>query len=176
MRYSAEHKKETRDRILRAASRELRRGGGKGVAIADLMGKVDLTHGGFYRHFGSKEELLLEAIAKGFEEAAAEHIKAVESGQPGSELKRIIERYLSPEHCANPSDGCPLAALTSEIARYPRSLRVKIDRAMRGHFKPIARFLPGKNDAERERNCLILFFRNGRRIKRCSNDCRPRAT
>lgn len=157
MRYTAEHKKETRDRILRAASRKVRGSGGKGVAIADLMGELDLTHGGFYRHFGSKEELLVEAVAKGFEEVAAKQAWAVANGQPGRELRSIIELYLSPEHCANPADGCPLAALTSEIARYPRSLRLKIDRALREHLKAIVRFLPGENEAERERNCLILF-------------------
>lgn len=157
MRYSAEHKRETRNRILRAASRQLRARGGKGVAIADLMGKLDLTHGGFYRHFGSKEQLLVEAVAKGFEEVAAKQAWALSKAQPGRELRKIIELYLSLEHCDNPAIGCPLAALTSEIARYPRSLRVKIDRALRKHLKPIARFIPGGNEAEREHNCLILF-------------------
>ncbi|HSE36612.1 MAG TPA: TetR/AcrR family transcriptional regulator [Blastocatellia bacterium] len=157
MRYSAEHKKETRDRILRAASRQVRARGAKGVAIADLMGKLEMTHGGFYRHFGSKEQLLVEAVVKGFEEVAAKQTWALAKARPGRELRNIIELYLSPEHCANPANGCPLAALTSEIARYPRGLRGKIDRALRKHLKPIARFLPGENEAERERNCLILF-------------------
>lgn len=157
MRYTAEHKKKTRDRILRAASRQVRGRGEKGVAIAELMAELDLTHGGFYRHFASKQQLLVEAVAKGFEEVAAKQARAVAKGQPGGELRSIIELYLSPEHCANPADGCPLAALTSEIARYPQSLRVKIDRAMREHLKPLVRFLPGETEAEREHNCLILF-------------------
>lgn len=157
MRYTPQHKQETRERIVRAASRHVRAKGGKGTAIADLMSKLDLTHGGFYRHFGSKEQLLAEAIGKGFEEAAANLATAVEKGPPGSELKTIIGRYLSPEHCANPDRGCPVAALVSEMPRYPRSLRVKIDRLIREHFKAIARFLPGTNDEERRRNCLILF-------------------
>lgn len=157
MRYSAEHKRETRDRILRAASRQVRARGGKGFAIADLMSELDMTHGGFYRHFGSKEQLLVEAVAKGFDEVAARQTWALAKGRPGRELKTIIELYLSPEHCVNPASGCPLAALTSEIARYPRSLRSKIDRVLRKHLKPIAPFLPGENEAERERNCLVLF-------------------
>lgn len=157
MRYSPQHKEETRERILRAAAKQFRGRGGKGVAIADLMRNLDLTHGGFYRHFGSKEQLLAEAVAKGFEEVAAKLTEAVENGQPGSELKSIIELYLSLEHCANPADGCPIAALISEVPRYPRRLRVKIDRAMREHFKRIAGFLPGANEGERERNCMVLF-------------------
>ena len=157
MRYTPEHKQETRERIVRAASRQFRGKGRKGVAIADLMSNLQMTHGGFYRHFGSKEQLLAEAINKGFEEAAENLAAAVEKGPPGSELKIIIERYLSPEHCANPDRGCPIAALFTEIGRYPRSVRVKIDRALREHFKRIAKFLPGVDDEERRRNCLILF-------------------
>ena len=157
MRYSDQHKEATRERIVRAASRHFRGRGGKGVAIADLMKKLDLTHGGFYRHFGSKEQLLAEAIAHGFEDSAKRMTDAIEKGRPGGELKIIIERYLSLEHCANPADGCPLAALATEIARYPRAVRVKINRAMREHTAVIARFLPGATKSERERNCRILF-------------------
>src|SRR5262245_13405516 len=157
MRYKPQHKQETRERIVRAASKHFRVKGGKGLAIGDLMQKLDLTHGGFYRHFGSKEELFVEAVGRGFDEAAAKLVEASEKGPPGSELKNIIERYLSLEHCANPADGCPLASLMSESARYPRSLRTKIDRAMREHFSKIVEFLPGASEQERGRNCLILF-------------------
>jgi TetR/AcrR family transcriptional repressor of nem operon len=157
MRYTPQHKQETRERIVRAASRQFRSKGGKGIAIGDLMRDLDLTHGGFYKHFGSKEQLFAEAVARAFEDAAAKLANAVEKCPAGCELKGIIERYLSIEHCANPGDGCPLAALVSEIGRYPRSLRIKINRAMREHFNKIARFLPGASGDERERNCLILF-------------------
>ena len=62
MRYSAEHKQETRNRIVRAAARQFCRPEGKGSAIADLMRELGLTHGGFYKHFDSKQQLLAEAI------------------------------------------------------------------------------------------------------------------
>jgi TetR/AcrR family transcriptional repressor of nem operon len=157
MRYTAQHKQETRERVVRAASRHFRKQGGKGVAIADLMRKLNLTHGGFYRHFVSKEQLLAEAVVQGFEESATRFTDAVEKAPAGAELKVIVETYLSLEHCANPADGCPLAAMVSEIARYPRTVRVKIDRAMREHSAKIAKFLPGATKKEQERNCLILF-------------------
>jgi len=157
MRYKPQHKQETRERIVQAASRHFRAKGGKGLAIGDLMQKLDLTHGGFYRHFGSKEELFAEAVAKGFEEAAVRIEEAIKQAPAGSEVRTIIERYLSLKHCANPGDGCPLASLMSETARYPRSLRTKIDRAMHEHFKRIIDFLPGASEQERGRNCLILF-------------------
>ena len=157
MRYSAQHKQETRERIVRAASRHFRGQGGEGVAIADLMRKLNLTHGGFYRHFDSKEQLFAEAVAKSFEDVRAKFKDAVEKAPPGGELKVLIEEYLSLEHCANPDSGCPLAALASEIPRYPRAVRVKIDQAMRDHLKKLSGFLPGATEKERQRNCILLL-------------------
>lgn len=157
MRYSAEHKQETRARIVRTASRHFRRRGEGGVGIADLMSKLKLTHGGFYKHFGSKEELLIEAILKAFEETEAGFMEAVSKAKPGDELRVIIEHYLDLDHCGNPDGGCPVAALASEIGRYPRSVRLEINKAMRNRTRKLARFLPGKTEEERERNCLVLM-------------------
>jgi len=157
MRYSAQHKQETRERIVHTASRHFRRRGGNGVGIADLMSKLKLTHGGFYKHFASKEELLTEAILKAFEETEAQLMEAVAKAQPGNELKMIIDHYLDLDHCGNPDGGCPVAALASEIGRYPRAVRLEINKAMRNRTRKLARFLPGRTDAERERNCLVLI-------------------
>src|SRR5258708_7657545 len=85
----------------------------------------------------------------------------------------IIEHYLRLEHCSNPGAGCPMAALSSEIARYPRAVRVEIDRAMQRRIKRLARFLPGKTGKERERNCLGSDVGNGGRLKRGSRGSRP---
>ena len=157
MRYTPEHKKETRERIVSAASRHFRRRGGKGVAIADLMSNLDLTHGGFYRHFDNKEQLMVEAVAKGFEDVRVNFLAAVKEAPPADQLKAFIEQYLSLDHCANPADGCPIAALASEVARYPRTLRVKMGRAMQEHIETLAKFMPGATEEERERNCFVLM-------------------
>ncbi|HEX3229189.1 MAG TPA: TetR/AcrR family transcriptional regulator, partial [Pyrinomonadaceae bacterium] len=154
--YTPQHKQETRERIVRAASRHFRRRGGKGVAIADLMSNLDLTHGGFYRHFDNKEQLRVEAVAKGFEDVRANFLAAVKEAPPADQLKAFIEEYLSLDHCANPADGCPIAALASEVARYPRTLRVKMGRAMQEHIETLAKFMPGATEEERERNCFVL--------------------
>jgi TetR/AcrR family transcriptional regulator, transcriptional repressor for nem operon len=157
MRYSREHKEQTRERIVREASRHFRRRGGKGLAIADLMGKLNLTHGGFYKHFGSKDELLAQAVAKAFDESSAGFMEGLQKAKPGSELRMIIEHYLSLEHCSNPGEGCPMAALSSEISRYPRPVRVAINEAMKARIKRLAQYLPGKTGKEREQNCLVLM-------------------
>ncbi len=157
MRYSAQHKQETRERILRAASRRFRGGGQNDVAIADLMQELKLTHGGFYKHFNSKQDLLAETIDKAFEDGAEMLVQAVKRARPGAELKGIIETYLSPEHCAGVSEGCAVAALATEVARHPRALRLRFDKAVRDHAKRFAKFLPGSTDAEQLRNFAVLF-------------------
>jgi len=157
MRYSPEHRQETRERIVKAASRHVRRRGEKGVAIADLMNKLDLTHGGFYKHFNSKEQLLGEAIAQAFAEQESQFNEVISKAKPGTELRAIIENYLSIEHCLGAADGCPMAALASEISRLPRAVRTEVDQALRRRVKRIAKFLPGANKKERARNCMALL-------------------
>jgi TetR/AcrR family transcriptional repressor of nem operon len=157
MRYSAKHKQETRDRIVRAASRRFRGRGEKRVAIADLMQELNLTHGGFYRHFESKQDLFAESMAAAFEEAVEKLRSSREKGRAGYELRGIIERYLSPEHCANSAEGCPLAALAPEIARQPRAVRLQFEKAIQNFANLAAQFLPGSTEGERQRNCVVLF-------------------
>ena len=121
------------------------------------MSKLELTHGGFYKHFNSKDELLTEAIAKAFDETESRFTEVVSKAEPGTELKTLIENYLSLEHCANPGEGCPMAALASEIGRFPRAVRAEIDRAIKRRVKRTAKFLPGATEKERERNAMALL-------------------
>lgn len=146
-----------RRKIILAASRRFRRRGGEGVAIADLMRELSLTHGGFYRHFEGKEELFNEALMASGAQARARLAAAIEKAGPGRELEAIITTYLSSGHCANPADGCPLAALITEIARHPKSTRATFDRNLKAGLKSFARYMPGKTPAERERTALVLF-------------------
>jgi TetR/AcrR family transcriptional regulator, transcriptional repressor for nem operon len=157
MRYPPQQKERTRARLVHMASRRFRRHGAEGVAIADLMRELKLTHGGFYRHFDSKEQLFAEAVERGFEEVAEKLMQIGAETPPGGELKAIIEAYLSPEHCANPAEGCLVAALAQEIARHPRAVRLEFEGAMRRYGSHLAKFLPGKTDSERQANFLVLF-------------------
>jgi TetR/AcrR family transcriptional repressor of nem operon len=157
MRYSSTHKEETRDRILRVASRQFRGRGENDVAIADLMQELKLTHGGFYKHFKSKQDLFAESIDEAFEDGAQMLLEAARKARPGTELEGIIETYLSPEHCASISEGCPVAALASEVARRPRAIRVRFDKAIRDHARRFLKFLPGATEPEKLRNFAVLF-------------------
>src|SRR6266849_120129 len=101
MRYGAEHKQQTRERIVRAAARRFRSRGGEGAGIGDLMRDLCLTHGGFYRHFDSKEDLFVEAFEQSLKEVGDRVVNAIEQTPPGAELKALIDAYLDVEHCAD---------------------------------------------------------------------------
>ena len=157
MRYPDDQKQHTHDRIVKAASRRFRRNGESNVGIADLMQELKLTHGGFYKHFNSKQDLFIESIDRAFEEGAQRLEQVIRRAQPGEELRSIITAYLSPEHCSKTGEGCPVAALASDIGRQPRSVRARFDRAVQNYAQRFVRFLPGSTDREKRLNFGILF-------------------
>lgn len=157
MRYPSDHKARVRRKIVRAASRRFRARGSDGVGIADLMRDLKLTHGGFYRHFEDKEALFAEALDEGGFMARTRMAAAMAAAAPGRELEAFITAYLSHAHCANTADGCPMAALVSEMPRHPRATRAAFDGNLRANLEAVARFLPGRTPAERERHALVLF-------------------
>ena len=114
MKKSKTETAETRRRIVKAAAAEFRRNGIHATGLCELMAAAGLTHGGFYRHFDSKDQLIAEACAAGMEAGMG---KAACPGLGKSGLKAIAERYLSTAHRDNPSEGCLLAGLGSELAR-----------------------------------------------------------
>ena len=104
-----------RAHIVETASTLFRERGYDGVGIADLMAVAGFTHGGFYKHFGSKVDLMAEAATCGFAQTAAkaESVDAME----------IVKHYLSREHRDAPGDGCTMAALCADAARQPESIK-----------------------------------------------------
>src|SRR5438094_9875955 len=99
MRYSADHKQHTHERIVRAAARRFRSRGGEGAGIGDLMRDLRLTHGGFYRHFDSKEDLFAEAFEQSLREVGDGVTEAIANAPHGSELKALIDASLAIDHC-----------------------------------------------------------------------------
>jgi TetR/AcrR family transcriptional repressor of nem operon len=156
MRYPAEHKEETRERIVHAASRRFRRSGAN-VGIAELMKTLKLTHGGFYRHFKSKDALLAEAVEKAFSEMRAKVRAAIANAAPGQELRIIIENYLSEAHCADPAGGCPIATLSQEMARHSPAVRKTFDRAIQNSTTALSQYMSGASEEERKRKAGVLM-------------------
>src|SRR6476469_6929511 len=126
MRYQPGHKAQVHRKILEDASRRVRAEGITGAAVSSVMRDAGLTHGGFYKHFGSKDDLLTESLSEAFEEMADRLTQAVGKSPPGTAWKAIVKVYLSLEHCEHAERGCPLAALASELARADRSVKAPI--------------------------------------------------
>jgi TetR/AcrR family transcriptional repressor of nem operon len=157
MRYPAEHKKQTRDRIVRAAARRFRSRGSEGAGIGDLMQDLRLTHGGFYRHFDNKEALFAEAFEQSLKEVGDRVTKAIAGAAPGGELKALIDAYLDIDHCDDVAGGCPVAALASEVARRPRGVRRRFVQALRAHIGRMAQYIPAATEEDRRKKAGALF-------------------
>jgi len=157
MRYPAEQKAETHEKILAAAARSFREHGSETNGIGQVMKELGLTKGGFYRHFESKDDLYATAVARAFEELSARMVAVAEAAPKGAELRAVIERYLSAEHLNAPGIGCPLAALASEIARQPPDVRKRINRSMLGYRERMLRYLPGRTVEQKRARGFILF-------------------
>jgi TetR/AcrR family transcriptional regulator, transcriptional repressor for nem operon len=120
MPYSPEHKEGTRQKILRGAARLFNRKGFTEVTIAEIMAEAGLTHGGFYRHFNSKEELYAEAVRHFLYKDTREPWQRppASSCDPNLPFARfVVDAYLSREHLEDVDGSCPLIGLPSDVAR-----------------------------------------------------------
>lgn len=157
MRYGPEHKAEIHQKIVNDASRRVRAEGLTGAAVSAVMRDAGLTHGGFYKHFESKDELLLESLSDAFREMSECLAHAAEQSQPGRAWKTVVKTYLSPEHCDHPDRGCPLAALAPELARADKAMKVKILGELTKYKERMLPFMPGRRVADKERNFVVIF-------------------
>jgi len=114
VRYDTDHKQATRQRIISAAGRRLKRDGIDGSGVATLMADAGLTNGAFYAHFNSKDDLVATVVADQLR-VQRESLGALAPGRAG--IEQFLGWYLSVEHRDNRDDGCPSAALLDEIGR-----------------------------------------------------------
>lgn len=157
MRYRPEHKAEVRQRIVKDASRRVRGQGLSGAAVAAVMHDAGLTHGGFYKHFSSKDELLLESVRSGFGEIADSLAQAAERSRPGTGWKAIVKVYLSSEHCNHPEAGCPLVALAPELARVDKPMKPRVVDELTTYRNRLLPFMPGRRTVDKERAFIAIF-------------------
>lgn len=157
MRYRPEHKAKTHKRIVRNASRQLRAKGLNGSAVNTLMKASGLTHGGFYRHFGSRDDLVAEAIEESLQELSDRLIAAAKDAKPGEGWKAMIKSYLSLERCDHLDDGCPIAALAPDIARTRPAVKRRSSAAILKFRQEILLFMPGKDAEEKATNFLAII-------------------
>lgn len=140
------------ERIVKAASRTIRRDGIDNVGVGELMKQAGLTHGGFYRHFESREDLVAEAIDAALAHGSRRVRQASQLGSPEA-LTAMIDGYLSRLHRDKPETGCAVAALPTDIARCGPRARAAYSRQVRSYIDLLTELAP---DRDRNKGQLIL--------------------
>jgi TetR/AcrR family transcriptional repressor of nem operon len=156
MGHSQTEKRKNHERIVRTASKRFREKGLEGVGIADLMKEVGLTVGGFYKHFDSRDDLVVEALrsALGTWRRQAE---AAASGGPPLTYTKLVDDYLSEAHRDHPGTGCPIGALAGEIARRGKRTRALFTEEIRNAFRLIADLTPGKDQGPARSRAILTL-------------------
>ncbi|MGN6579593.1 MAG: TetR/AcrR family transcriptional regulator [Bordetella sp.] len=157
MRYSAQHKEESRRKVLAATAKALRECGPEGISVASVMSQAGLTHGGFYGHFESKSELIACTIDYMFDVAAAKLDEQIADRPPRDALAAYVDFYLSGPHCAARQTGCPVAALGSDIPRLDLAARAAFARGIARRQRSLAALMrqAGAADPEAAASSLI---------------------
>jgi TetR/AcrR family transcriptional regulator, transcriptional repressor for nem operon len=153
VRNTQEGAAESRERILAAAARLFRSEGIAAVAVGDVMRAAGMTHGGFYKHFDSKEALVAEACEHALAETRERMRARAEQAKPGQELKAIVDSYLSDRHRGHPGHGCAIAALGGEVGRGKGRAKKVLAEGRASFAALIARYWPG---AEAEANASAV--------------------
>ena len=150
MRVSREEKDQSYARIVASAARLLRENGLEGSSVADIMQDAGLTHGGFYRHFDSKDALVAAATARAFDQILPFLERAQAQGKPAEIVRDIEDYYLSADHLRHPGKGCPIAALGSDFARASASVKKGVADGAKRMIAVLARGLRGDETRKRE--------------------------
>jgi len=157
MRYRPEHKVETHKKIVKDASRRVRTEGLNGAAVVAVMRDTGMTHGGFYRHFASKDALLVESLREAFREIVETLVRAAEQAPRGEAWNAIVNTYLSPEMSEHPEHGCPLATLGPELARADRGMKPQIIAELVNYKSQMLPFMRGRRTVDKERAFFAIF-------------------
>jgi TetR/AcrR family transcriptional repressor of nem operon len=156
MKVSKEQAAQNRDRILETAARLFRERGFDGIGVADIMKDAGLTHGGFYGHFDSKQDLMAQACAQALAKSL-DHWETAAERSPKNPLRGLVDAYLSTKHRDNPGLGCSLAALGPDAYRQGPLVRRTLTAGMRTLVDILMSALPERSKAARRRQALAAF-------------------
>ena len=150
MGYSKSDKAETHARIVSVAAKRFRELGLEGIGVADMMKEAGVTVGGFYKHFASRDELVVEALAAAFLDLDRweEH-----TGTPAKALKN----YLSEEHRDAPGTGCALGALLGDMSRASRSAKAVYTERFKRTLAYSTGLVPPKGNSDRRARAILTI-------------------
>ena len=156
MKVSRIQEAENHERILDVATRLFRERGIDGIGVADLMKAAGLTHGGFYGHFESKEDLVAQACARAVSRMRQNWTNVIDQAT-GDPLEALAATYLTPKHRDNTGRGCAVAALGSEIARQGPPVRRAFTDELRPFLDYLSRNVQGNSNSVRRQKALATY-------------------
>jgi TetR/AcrR family transcriptional regulator, transcriptional repressor for nem operon len=150
IRVSREQAAQNHQRIVETASRLFRQQGFDGVSVDTIMQQAGLTHGGFYGHFKSKDDLAAQAVVRALERSSEGQGRYTDIGE-------LVSQYLSQRHCADRACGCAIAALGTDIARQGKGVRQGLTAHIRARLDHLARLLRGGTAADRRKRAIATL-------------------
>lgn len=166
-----DRKEASRERILEVASRGLRRSGFHGIGVADVMKQAGLTHGGFYAHFESRDELLGAAATRAGQDSRARFDELVQrltaAGVPP--FRAMVETYLHESGITDCENGCPVAALVSEMPRQSGPVQA-VSRALMTHLHRMAVAALGERTTEDDAWAIVSCLVGALQLARAFGD------
>jgi TetR/AcrR family transcriptional regulator, transcriptional repressor for nem operon len=147
MKVSREQMAENRQRILEVASRLFREKGFEAVGVAEVMKALGLTHGGFYGHFSSKDDLIVQALAHALGERNGATLP----------VREYMDEYLSPRHRDNRAGGCPISGLAADTLRQTPEARSAVTDGVRGQIDWMFEKLTALDESDRRRQAIASW-------------------
>lgn len=154
MGHSRQDKAASHDRIVRIAADRFREAGVGALSVAELMQEAGLTHGGFYRHFGSRDDLVAEALEEALAQGRASTAAAAAAG---ADYAAIVTDYVSAKHRDGPATGCAVASLASEAGRLKDGSRAALTRHIESSVETFLALLRAQNPAATRADALLAI-------------------
>ena len=156
MRVSREKAAENRERIIDAAGTLFRARGFAGIGVADIMKAAELTHGGFYGHFASKDDLAAQASRRSLVHAAAKW-ERIAAASPPKAYAALLANYLTPTHRDDPARGCAFASLSNDAARGGKAVRAAFAEGLQPFLGVLAESIQGRSKEARRRKAIATM-------------------
>jgi TetR/AcrR family transcriptional repressor of nem operon len=150
MGHSRRDKQTTHERIVRVAAKRFRERGLEGIGVADVMKEAGVTVGGFYKHFGSRDELVVEALATAFKDLDVweEHT---------ADMAQLLQNYLTEAHRDAPGTGCAMGALLGDMTRGSKSARVLYTTRVKRTLAFSSALLPSSQGGDKRGRALLIL-------------------
>jgi len=150
MGYSKSDKAETHTRIVKVAAKRFRELGVEGIGVADVMREAGVTVGGFYKHFGSRDELVVEALAAAFKDLDVWEERT-------ADMAHLLQNYLTEAHRDAPGTGCAMGALVGDMTRGSKSARALYTARVKRSLAFFSALLPSNRRSDKRRRALLIL-------------------